>query len=315
MLERETEKVAAFWDENREKSVDPTFWMAHPLCRQAVNRRISGSPHEWPLDWFKRVHAPNGFGVGLSWGCGLGAFERAAIRMGLVREIDAFDVSAASLADARELADKEGLPGINYRIGDFNDPDLPARRYDIVFFHASLHHVAALERLFRRLSFALKPRGAVYVDEFVGPSRDGWSPGDLKLAQAILDLLPDEAKSRSELDFPIEANDPSEAVRSSEIGWFLNEFFEIVDWRPYGGQLVDLIMPYLTPGWADSPEGHRYVQTILDIEDYELARRTAATHYLVAFGRRKSLFRLAVPLARQTRQAVKRRLKKIARVP
>ena len=31
--------------------------MAHPLCRQAINRRVSGSPHEWPLDWFKRVYA------------------------------------------------------------------------------------------------------------------------------------------------------------------------------------------------------------------------------------------------------------------
>jgi SAM-dependent methyltransferase len=312
MHERETAKVAAFWDENREKSVDPTFWMAHPLCRQAINRRVSGSPHEWPLDWFKRVHAPNGFGVGLSWGCGLGALERVAIRMGLVREIDAFDVSPLSLKDAQELSDKEGLAGINYRVGDFNDPDLPSRRYDIVFFHASLHHVAAIERLFRRLSFALKPRGAVYVDEFVGPSRDRWSPADLKLAQALFDMLPEEAKSRAELPFPIEPNDPSEAIRSSEIGKFLNEFFEIAEWRPYGGQLVDLIMPYLRPGWADSPEGFRYIQAFLEIEDYELAKYPAATHHLVAFGHLKSPLRLALPLARQTRQAINRRLKKIA---
>lgn len=315
MQKRLTEAAAAYWDENRQKTCDPTFWMAHPLCRQAANRRVSGSPHEWPMDWFKRVHAPKGFGVGLSWGCGLGAFERAAIRMGLVREIDAFDVSPISVEDARQRADKEGLAGINYRIGDFNDPDLPSRRYDIVFFQLSLHHVAALERLFRRLSFALKHGGAVYVDEFVGPSRDRWSPGDLKLAQAILDMLPEDAKSKPRLDFPIEVNDPSEGVRSSEIGRFLNEFFDIVDWRPYGGQLVDLIMPCTRPGWADSPEGLRYIQAILDIEDYELARNPASTHHVVAFGHLKSMSRLAFPLARQTRQAIKRRLKKIAGVP
>ena len=315
MIDTTARKVAAYWDENRQKTADPTFWMAHPLCRQAINRRVSGSPHEWPLDWFKRVHAPDGFGTGLSWGCGLGAFERAAIRMGLVREIDAFDVSPISLEDARELADKEGLAGIQYRIGDFNDPDLPHRRYDIVFFHASLHHVAALERLFRRLSFALKPGGAVYVDEFVGPSRDRWSPGDLKLAQGVLDMLPGDAKERSQIDFPIEANDPSEAIRSSEIGRFLNEFFEIVDWRPYGGQLVDLILPCLRPGWPESPEGCRSIQAMLEIEDYELSRNPAASHHLVAFGRLKPPPRLALPLARQTLQAVKRRFGRLANRP
>jgi hypothetical protein len=48
--------VARYWDENRQKAKDPAYWMAHPLCRQAINRRVSGDPHEWPLDWFKRVH-------------------------------------------------------------------------------------------------------------------------------------------------------------------------------------------------------------------------------------------------------------------
>jgi SAM-dependent methyltransferase len=309
MTETGAGKIATYWDENRQKSLDPTYWMAHPLCRQAINRRVSGSPHEWSLDWFKRVHAPKGFGFGLSWGCGLGAFERAAVRMGLVREIDAFDVSPASLEDARELARKEGLTDIHYRIGDFNDPDLPSRRYDIVFFQASLHHVAALERLFRRLSFALKRGGAVYVDEFVGPSRDRWTPGDLELAQSVLDLLPEGAKEKSRLTFPIETNDLSEGIRSSEIGKFLREFFEVIDWRPYGGQLVGLILPCLKPGWADSPEGCRYIQAILEIEGHELSRDPTATHHVVAFGRLKPVTGLALPLARQTVHAVKRRLR------
>jgi SAM-dependent methyltransferase len=303
--------VARYWDANREKAKDPGYWMAHPLCRQAINRRISGNVHEWPLDWFKRVHVPRPFERGVSWGCGLGAFERAAVRTGIVREIDAFDVSEASLADARGEASRDGIEGISYGVGDFDDPELSRRRYDIVFFHASLHHVGALERLFRRLAFSLKRKGAVYVDEYVGPSRGEWTLERLLPAQALLDRLPSEAKARTRIDLPIEANDPSEAIRSSEIPRFLRDFFDIVEWRPYGGQVVDLVMPCLRPGWAASGDGLAHVQALLAIEEEELARAPESTHYLVAFGRLRDIRDLARPLAAQARKAVSRRLRRL----
>lgn len=308
MTESTATRAAQFWDENREKSRDPAYWMAHPLCRQAINRRVSGSPHEWPLDWFKRVHAPAPFGRGASWGCGLGAFERSARRLDVVREIDAFDVSQASLADARREAEKEGISGIDYQFGNFDDPRLARRRYDIAFFHASLHHVSSLERLFRRLTFALKTGAAVYVDEYVGPSRGEWTREQLQLAQSLLDMLPPEGKLKSEIDLPIEMNDPSEAIRSSEIPRFLSDFFDVIEWKPYGGQVVDLVFPCLSAEWVSSPAGLPYVEAMLRIEDYELQRHPASTHYVVAYGKLKGLPRLAAPLAEQVRRALARRL-------
>lgn len=308
MSETTATKAAQYWDQNREKSKDPAYWMAHPACRQAINRRVSGSPHEWPLDWFKRVYAPRAFGRGVSWGCGLGAFERSARRVEVVRDIDAFDVSEASLEDARREASREEISGIHYQFGNFDDPHLSRRRYDVAFFHASLHHVSSLERLFRRLVFALKRRGAVYVDEYVGPSRGEWTRDHLKLAQAVLDLLPSDGKLKSEIDIPIELNDPSEAIRSSEIPRFLSDFFDLVEWRPYGGQIVDLVFPCLSADWVSSPEGLAHVQAMLQIEDYEIERHPSSTHYVVAYGTLKSLPRLAPPLAGQVRRALARRL-------
>lgn len=201
--------------------------MAHPLCRQAINRRVSGSPHEWPLDWFRRVHAPTPFARGVSFGCGLGAFERTAVRMGLVREIEAFDISPASLAAAREETRREGIECIHYSRGDFDAPYLPRAAFDVAFFHASLHHVASLERLFRELRFGLVPGGWIYFDEYVGPSRDRWTDERVRLARALLGLLPREAKRGVVLAPPIQADDPSEAVRSEEIPRFFHEFFEL----------------------------------------------------------------------------------------
>ena len=309
MAETHTERATRYWDAHRAKANDPLYWMAHPVCRQAINRRVTGSPDEWPLDWLKRVHAPKGFRRGISWGCGLGAFERSVVRNGLVERIDAFDLSAASLADARSLAEKEGLTGIRYAPGNFDDPEIPSEPYDVAFFHASLHHVSALERLFRRLTLILKAGGAIYVDEYVGPSRDQWRPDKLELAEAVLDLVPPEARLGSRIDYPIAVDDPSEAIRSSEIESFLRAFCDLTVWRPYGGQLVGLVLPYVSPDWAVSPRGHAAVEAMMKIEQYELARRPAATHHAVAFGRIKSLPRLIPPLARQVGKAVRRRLR------
>jgi SAM-dependent methyltransferase len=276
--------VAGYWDENRYKSKDPAFWMAHPLCREAINRRVSGSPGEWPLDWFKRVYCQAPFGRGVSWGCGLGAFERSAIRCGVVREIDAFDISPKSLEDARQEAAKEGLSGIHYGVGNFDDPRLVFGRYDIAFFHASLHHVSRLERLFARLRRGLAPGGAVYVDEYVGPSRTDWSFELLQTAQDVLDGLPKGAKIHSKIELPIEPNDPSEAVRSSEIRPFLRRHVDLIEWRPYGGQIVDVVLPCVYKEWADSTEGHASIRQMLDLEDRQLEVDPEATHHLVAYG-------------------------------
>jgi SAM-dependent methyltransferase len=225
-----------------------------------------------------------------------------------VREIDAFDLSPASLEDARREAARDGIAGVDYRLGNFDDPRLESRRYDIVFFHASLHHVAALERLFRRLTFALKPGGAIYVDEYIGPSRFHWSEADLELGQAVLDMLPPEAKLRSRLEFPIEVNDPSEAVRSDEIPSFLREFFDVIEWRPYGGQVADLVMPCISSEWAASEAGSPFVQRMLDIEDRELSRDPSSSHHLVVYGTVKSAAGLVWPLRRQAFRAARRRL-------
>ena len=278
-------RTAAYWDENREKAKDPGYWMAHPLCRQAINRRISGSIHEWPLDWFRRVHVSRPFERGVSWGCGLGAFERVAIRTGIVREIDAFDVSAKSLEDARREAEREGVAGIAYGEGNFDDPRLSPGRYDVVFFHASLHHVRRLERLFRRLRRALPPAGSVYVDEYVGPSRGEWNARRLETAQRFLDAIPDSVKIERRIGLPIERDDPSEAIRSGELVSFLRQHFEMVEWRPYGGQLAALVFPNLQKEWTESPEGLASVAEMMELEDEQLVRDPASTFYVVAYGR------------------------------
>jgi SAM-dependent methyltransferase len=226
----------------------------------------------------------------------------------LVQEIDAFDLSTTSLADAVEAASRERIRGINYSVGDFNDPILPKRTYDIVFFHASLHHVDALDRLFRRLTFALRRPGIIYVDEYIGPSRTEWTLPKLRAAQAVLDMVPRAARLREVIEPPVEHRDPSEAIRSSEIPSFVNQFFDIIEWRPYGGQIVDLVLPHVSQAWANTEEGCSFISAMLELEQYEMNANPNSTHHVVAVGRLKSWRALARPLARQAVSAGVRRL-------
>jgi len=125
-------------------------------------------------------------------------------------------------------------------------------------------------------------------------------------------MVPKGKRLQDTIDFPIVVDDPSEAIRSSEIEWFLRAFFDISVWRPYGGQLMGLVLPYVTPDWALSPEGQEFIEGMLDIEEHELARDPASTHHVVAFGRIKSMPRLAPRLAGQVRKAIGRRLRGLA---
>jgi SAM-dependent methyltransferase len=283
---RDTPRDArAYWDSHHHKSHDPSYWMADPACRAAINRRVTGSAEEWPLDWFRRVHAKTPFPRALSWGCGTGAFERSAVRAGIVAAVDGYDISEASLAEARRAAGEEGLSGIRYRTGDFDDPRLPRGVYDAVFFHQSLHHVSRLERLFEAVAGSLVAEGALYADEYVGPSRNRWKPDHIRRAQSLLDRLPVRAKIPRRIDLPIEEHDPSEAARSGEIAGFLRSYFDPVEWKPYGGQIVSLVFPYLRPAWTQSEDGRRAVAEMLRLEDEELGADPSATYYLVAYGK------------------------------
>ena len=183
----------AFWDGHHHILEDPGFWMAHPLCRRAINRRVSGDPEVWPLDVLARLSiARRPFRRVLSLGCGTGSLERTAMKLEMCVEIEALDSSEASLAIAREKARGEGLEGISYRRGDLNDLRLPRRAYDLVIFHQSLHHVSSLEKLLARVGLALAEDGLLALDEWTGPSRDEWDESRLASLRRMFEALPAE---------------------------------------------------------------------------------------------------------------------------
>ena len=233
--------MSDFWDREVVER-QHSEWMALLPVRLHINQLIGGGEPKWPIDWFQSWLQGRNFQRALSIGCGTGLLERDLISHGLCERIDAFDASMASLRIARDAASSNR---IRYYAADFNRCALPRKTYDIVFFHQSAHHVARLEYLFTQILRALKPDGLIYLDEYIGPSRFEWSADRLAPQQEFYGALPREIRLGDRLPLPIQQDDPSEAVRSSDIEPALRIGFAVVARRPYGGTLLSLVLPQL----------------------------------------------------------------------
>lgn len=274
--------MSDFWDrEVVEKQHVP--WMAIPKVRLYLNRLIGAGEALWPIELFERFLKGRTFDRALSIGCGSGALERELLRRGLCRSMDAFDGSVMSLLQARREAAAAGLSGkVRYFALDFNEPVLPKRRYDIVFFHQSAHHVGKLEKLYRAIMRALKAEGMVYLDEYIGPSRFEWAtqPALLEPHQRIFEEIPRALRLVDRLGVPIQADDPSEAIRSSEIESQLAVGFDLLGRQPYGGGILSVVLPSLRVDAVDDALLDRLIE-----ED-----RTAPPYYtLIAAAPKRGL--------------------------
>lgn len=283
MLQRLRSRLAErFWSKSFRDGGIRT-WMAEPAARAAINRRVTGSPHRWPVEWLAEEigHAP--FDDAVSLGCGDGGLERDLARKGLARRILGLDLAEPALALARDRARDEGFDGLRYERADFNALRLPRGAHDAAFFHQSLHHVEDLEGCLDTVAASLRSGGLLYLDEYVGPSRGEWRHELLDHAEAALAELPPgvarRPRFRRRLPLPVDWRDPSEAIRSSEILTEVSRRFAITHRRDYGGNLLAVIHPHLR---RDLPAGERtaLVERLLERED-ELLAAGAPSYYTV----------------------------------
>jgi SAM-dependent methyltransferase len=112
-----------------------------------------------------------------------------------------------------------------------------------------MHHVGKLEKLLGACLRALKPGGTLYLDELIGPSRSEWSDDAIADARRAFDAVPREARTCEVLPYPIQIDDPSEALRSGEILEQLAIGFETIAFQGYGGNVLAVLYPAVR--WRD----------------------------------------------------------------
>lgn len=264
---------SGYWDTLHHHTDLDEIWLSHPLVRARVNSRISGDPDTWPTAWLaSRLRERLPLERTASIGCGIGNFERGAVSLGLVGRIVGIDSSPSCIEEATSLARDGGFGGITYYCGDAREWLKGQAGLDGVFFHQSLHHFDRLDELFRLAAAALRPGGFLMLDEYVGPARNEWRFRDLLLHNLAYRLLPRTVRRAGLVRAPINRDDPTEAINSSQILTSVARHFEVLDRRDYGGNLLSVIYPNLrrpteSPG---SPPAvfDRAITRLLDLEEW-----------------------------------------------
>jgi SAM-dependent methyltransferase len=280
---------AAYWDRANLAAVeDVKYWLAVPLVRRAVNLRMTGEPEKLFIQSFLDSLRPRWpIGRALSVGCGAGELERGVAGQGATVRMDGIDVGAGSLAQARRLAEKSGLgAAISYHQSDavsFLEAALrEKRRYDLVFFHGSLHHVRDLEQVLDLTAAVLRggDPGLLYLDEYVGPSRDEWTAGTLGYAAGLFDRVAARHRRIPEMRPPIAIADPTEMIRSSAILPLLEERFETVTESPYYGNVLSPLVCAIRGSSLETPEIQDLLRQALELEDFLVERRLVSPLYV-----------------------------------
>ena len=289
------DRVGAAWSSNPEHA-QGWYWMAHPLVRARVNALASGDP---AIDSYGRLKAllqerGNALPVGraVSLGCGFGALERGLATGGIIRGVDAYDISPAAIAEAQRLADEAGLAGLRYHVADLETMDFPPGQVDVVFAHSSVHHVERLEQLFATVAAMLKPGGIFHLNEFVGPTRFQWTDAQMDLVNRFLESLPPRLRQMpSGQPRPLQtrptiaamiAADPSESVRSADIIPLIGQYFDILEIRPLGGALLHLGLAEIAQNFGvDSVEDTAVLEAFFAAEDQAMREGAVGSDFAI----------------------------------
>ena len=247
-------KTSEFWGRERVEE-RKHHWLEHPVTASYVNLRVSGDASTIVSQYWQQKYLTTPAEIALSLGCGFGNFERFTLSAGLAARMEAVDISPAAVEKAERYAADAGLSDrVSYSVKDLDRDSLPVDRYNAIFGIASVHHVRELERLFEQCRKALKKDGLLFLDEYIGPSQFQLKSPAVNLIRDLRRILPERYRkniylgglAQDSYENPplswFDENDPSESIRSADIMEVLGNEFEIIDFRPYGGAILHMLL-------------------------------------------------------------------------
>lgn len=289
--------AADYWDDAQ--SGKGTQWYEAPGMHSRWNKLISDDPDVDSVHWVAQKyfarHQPRSI---LSLACGDGDWELVWAEVLKPAYITGYDLSPERIKRAQESVsgDQYGeVTRFSFEVADLNHFEPGEERFDIIMAKAGLHHLENLEYVFGQVSKHLSDQGLFIVDEFVGPSRFQWPDRQLEVINSLLRILPrhlrrsllnpgrDKAPvSRLSIDQML-ATDPSESARSAEIPELLCRHFDILEWKPYGGGILHLLLAEIAGNFDDSREEDReLLEWLFAAEDYFMLTGEIPSDYLFA---------------------------------
>lgn len=297
----ETETTSALWSAEFDRMrKDAYHWTNNSIVLEYLYRQVSGENVHW-LPWLMNSYfSGSDFDRALSIGCGDGVHEVEIMRSGRVKHLTGIDVSEGALSRARDNMLASGIPSdrFHFEAHDANRISLQGR-YDIIFNIHSAHHVSNIEGLFDFVVSHLSNRGIYVFVEFVGPTQFQWTDRQLSIINRLVASLPASLRNphhsgvalRPTLD-DMNAFDPSESIRSSELLDVLSKFFDFDLFRTQNGAVIHQIYPLLNGARAniDDEAFDSVVKLLIEFEKMLTENGVISPDFVFTVCRPKSMF-------------------------
>jgi SAM-dependent methyltransferase len=263
-----------------------------PYLRQRWRFKATGDPELDHRKYVAGCYLQGRSGLtALSLGSGPGRNETAWAQTGLFARIDGIELSPELVADARARARKLGLDSVvRFHEGDAGRPPYPLPKYDMVISEGALHHLKPMSGVLPALASALDSRGLLVMLEFCGPDRFQWTRGQLELTRQALAAIParwrirDNGRLKRRVYRPgrlrMLLSDPSEAVESSRILPGIHRHFNVLEEKPLGGTVVNLVFYEITRHFMKpDPAADRLLEQVCEMEEDGLRSGKIASDY------------------------------------
>ena len=216
----------------------------------------------------------------LSLGCGYGGHELNIARLLTPPfELVGVDLNPHIFSQAQDEA-REASLNIRFDAGDLNFLQIDRDCFDIIYAHASLHHVINLEKLMLQIRGGLKKGGRLIVVDMIGRNRSLFWKENRDFAKDVIREMPSRYKSfmhiLDRLRWGFDVDHGMEGVRQEEIEPEILKYFTPVKCFKYGSFMRMIcankhIGANINP---DKDEDRRYLESLfrLDLEQIELGR-------------------------------------------
>ncbi|MBU4537541.1 MAG: class I SAM-dependent methyltransferase [Weeksellaceae bacterium] len=256
------------------------FWII-PDVRKRWNKLITGDEKQLYEDYLTKNYFKDKTNLKLlSLGSGVCSHEIKLAELRPDWEIHCYDFSEKLLQLAAESAKENKLNNIHFFAENVVTYNFEPESYDIVFFHASLHHFDQIDHFLKNVVVkSLKAGGHLIINEFVGNNRLQYSREQIKYINKVIDLIP--KKFRKIFKTGLYKNsysgsgvlrmivaDPSECVDSISILPAIHSCFNTIEEKPYGNNLLQSALKDISHHFVN-PDSERkeILEKIFDLED------------------------------------------------
>lgn len=264
-----------------ESAVSAANWWIIPAVRKRWNQMITGVDNMKYEDYLmdKFFSDTNDLKL-LSIGSGVSSHEIKLAKHTQLSKVVCTDLVQSLLDKASDNAKVQGLSNMHFVCGDINETIPTEEQFDIVFFHASLHHFYDIDAFIKNTVLPrLKPNGHIIINEYVGVNRLQFSKSQIKAVNQALALIPNSLRKRYKSNaikhsfygsglIRMILADPSECVDADKILPVLHKYCDIIEEKPYGGNILMNVLKDIAHNFVtESPEVNQVLQKLFEFED------------------------------------------------